>query len=300
MSVRRQILLFLTLLVLWLGGGCRGGDSQPVAAEIDEPYYRQGQQQVKQGRTQEALASFLKVIQKRGEQASAESHLEAGLIYLNHSKDPVEAYHHFRQYLAQQPNSRQAPNVRELVDTAKRDFARTLPGQPLENQAPRVDLLEQVRKLQRENEDLRAEMAALRGAVNAPILRTTRGPANPGQSGLRAVIPQAASVVLDEEESPITAAPVQPRPPVLDATTPGAGVSRSGPSSSRTIPLRPGTVPTTSARRHVVVPGDTLFGLSKKYYGASSTAKAKAIFEANRDVMKNEGDLRPGMELRIP
>jgi nucleoid-associated protein YgaU len=49
-----------------------------------------------------------------------------------------------------------------------------------------------------------------------------------------------------------------------------------------------------------VVQGDTLFGLTKKYYGAASVAKADAIYEANRDVMKNKGDLRPGMEIKIP
>jgi nucleoid-associated protein YgaU len=45
---------------------------------------------------------------------------------------------------------------------------------------------------------------------------------------------------------------------------------------------------------------DTLYALTVKYYGAGSIAKADALYEANRDVMKHKNDLRPGMELKIP
>lgn len=303
MTVLRPILLFLGLLGIWLAGGCRGGNAEPVAAEIDEPYYRQAQQQGKQGRTQEALASYLKVIEKRGEQASAESHLEAGSIYLKHSKDPVEAYHHFRQYLAQQPNSRQAPLVRELLDTAKKEFARTLPGQPLENQAQRMDFLDQIEKLQRENQDLRSEIAALRNGANAPILKSVRAPAG-GEPPTRVNTPVPVPVTTIEEDSPITPAPVQSRPSVAVAPPSLANAPRAtanAPASgARTTPARPGAPLPAGMRRHVVVQSDSLFAIARKYYGTPSVAKAKAIYEANRDVMKNEGDLRPGMELKIP
>lgn len=283
MTVRRQTTLWLALLAIGIGAGCGGRDTQPVAAEIDEPYYRQGQQLVKQGRTQEALASFLKVIEKRGEQSSAESHLEAGLIYLHHSKDPIEAYHHFRQYLAQ-PNPRQAAAVRALVDTAKLEFARTLPGQPLANQVARTDLLDQLAKAKRDNEELQAEIAALRAAT--PI-RTVRGPISNDTPQVRAVVPAPAPVIPVEEDSPITSAPAQPPPAADGQTTPG----------SRSTPVRPST---GAGRRHIVEQGDTLFRLTQKYYGAPSTAKARAIYEANRDVMKSETDLKIGMELKIP
>ncbi|HEX2852072.1 MAG TPA: LysM peptidoglycan-binding domain-containing protein [Opitutaceae bacterium] len=285
MTVRRQTAFCLALVLIAIGAGCGGRDTQPVAAEIDEPYYRQGQQFVKQGRTQEALALFLKVIEKRGEQSSAESHLEAGLIYLHHSKDPIEAYHHFRQYLAQ-PNPRQAAAVRALVDTAKLEFARTLPGQPFANPAVRTDLLEQLAKAKRDNEELVAENAALRAA--AP-LRTTRGPISNDAPQNRIVLPIPTPVIPVEEDSPVSLAPTQPLP-ANDAQT-SAG--------NRAPPARPGATP-AAGRRHVVEQGDTLFRLTQKYYGAPSTAKARAIFEANRDVMKSETDLRIGMELKIP
>lgn len=311
MTVRGQLLLFLGLLGIGFGVGCRG-ELQPVAAEIDEVDYRKGQQQLKQGRPQEALASFMKVIEKRGVQASPESHLEAGVIFLKHSKDPVEAYHYFRKYLAQQPNSAQAPHVRGLLGTALREFASTLPGQPLENQAPRMDLLDQMTKLQREIEELRAENAALRYGAGAGVQKTVRAPLNGESPAVRPSIPAPLAATPVEDESPITAAPAPsrgvtasqpqspPQPPV--PASPSTTI-RTIPPGGRAPPLRPGaaaTLSTPTGRRHVVAQKETLFGLSKKYYGAGSTAKAKAIYEANRDVMKNEGDLRPGMELRIP
>jgi nucleoid-associated protein YgaU len=307
MTVPRQLLLFLGLLGIWLLAGCRGGNSEPAAVEVDEYYFRQGQQQVKQDRPQEALASFLKVIEKRGEQSSAESHLEAGLLYLKHSKDPIEAYHHFRQYLAQQgPNSQQATRVRELIDTAKKEFARTLPGQPLENQAQRMDFLDQVEKLKRENEDLRSEIAALRNGASAPILKAARGPASGEAPSVRFNAPAPVPVTTVEEESPITPAPIQSRPPVAEVRPSGTNPGRGNPppaSGTRTTPARPGAPPPTgpsAMRRHVVAQGEGLFAIARKYYGTASAAKTKAIYEANRDVMKNEGDLRPGMELKIP
>src|SRR5258706_11927144 len=111
-------------------GAWGGGGGAPMAVERDEPLYKQGLQLKQQGRNPEALVNFLKVVEKRGEQASAESHFEAGLIYLQHIKEYVEAIHHFQAYLALQPNSAQASHVRELVKTAKREFARGLPARP--------------------------------------------------------------------------------------------------------------------------------------------------------------------------
>jgi len=78
-----------------------------LGMETNEPYYRQGDQLKRQGRYQEALAAYLKVIEKRNEDAP-ESQLEAGLIYQQYLKDPIYAIYHFRKYLELEPNSRQA------------------------------------------------------------------------------------------------------------------------------------------------------------------------------------------------
>src|SRR5688572_33001454 len=138
MTVRRTFSVVIALLAVLAGGGCGDRDGAPLPAETDEPFYVQGKQLMRQGRNPEALTSFLKVIDRRGERGAAESHLEAGTIYLKHTKDPVEAYHHFRKYLDLQPNSKEAAGVRGMVEAAKREVARTLAARPLDDQAVKM------------------------------------------------------------------------------------------------------------------------------------------------------------------
>jgi nucleoid-associated protein YgaU len=49
---------------------------------------------------------------------------------------------------------------------------------------------------------------------------------------------------------------------------------------------------------YVVVAGDTLSGLAKKYYGQASLYMK--IFEANRDILNNPDLIKIGQKLRIP
>jgi hypothetical protein len=172
MTVRRTFCLVtacLAVLGVLVLPACGDRDGAPLPAETDEPFYVQGKTLVRQGRHPEALTSFLKVIERRGERGAAESHLEAGSIYLYYTKDPVEAYHHFRRYLALQPNSKEAAGVRGKVEEAKREFARTLPARPLEDQSLRMQADDAFAKLQREVEELRAQNATCsRGNLRRP------------------------------------------------------------------------------------------------------------------------------------
>ena len=259
----------------------------PVAEEIDEPGYRLGQQLVKRGRDAEALSAFIKVIEKRGEQASAESHLEAGLIYLRHFKDPVEAIHHFQRYLALQPKAKLAPKVRGLVDTARREFARTLPAHPLESQAIGLDQLEQNRLLQREVEELKAENTALRALSPAPRTRVSRATIDAGDITLppaSATPPPAVSLTPNRPAAPVgDGFSIVSAPPKPALFTPGP-VSRSNPTSA------------TGGRKYTIARGDSLYALSKKF-----GVTVEEIAAANRDTIPNVNTpLRTGAEIRIP
>lgn len=50
--------------------------------------------------------------------------------------------------------------------------------------------------------------------------------------------------------------------------------------------------------RHIVASGDTLGKIAKHYYG--NAMKYPAIFEANRDILKNPDVIHPGQDLVIP
>jgi len=278
----RSIVLAAALLALALGPGC-GGDAASLSSEMDDSYYRDGQQMERQGRWDEALADYLKVIDRRGD-AAPESNLDAGLIYLNHIKDPIFAIYHFRKYLELEPNSKQAVYVRGLIDAAKREFARALPGQPLESQTEHMGVEEQVARLQRENDELKAENAALRAGAPVPEVHSSA-------IDIAAIpTPQPAP----ESASPISLAPV-------DQAENGsqAGTDATQDDAAPRTAAAPKAANAPGVRHHTVARGDTLFSLAQKYYGSRS--KWRDIYGANRDLLSNENTrLKIGWSLKIP
>lgn len=293
MTVRRHISAAFALCALLFGAGCSDRDSLPTLAETDEPFYVQGMTLKRQGRYPEALTAFLKVIDKRGAPRSApESHLEAGALFLNHIKDPVYAYYHFRRYLDLQPNSKQAEFVLGQVKAAQREFARTLPGRPMEDQSVRMQTDEEISKLRRENAELRAELATLRGGGAMPVSRSPRMITVPDETvSMPKPAPAPAEAVV---ETPVAPAPKRtpptPSPAIQTPTPPAAATAKPGTTAAR--PTAPG------GRTYVVAAKDTIFGISVKFYGNGK--QVDAIYQANRDVMQHKTDLRPGMVLKIP
>ena len=289
MHPRSTILGAAALLLLAGGAGC-GGDATSLASEMDDSSYRDGQQMERQGRWDEALADYLKVIDRRGDSAP-ESNLDAGLIYLNHIKDPIYAIYHFRKYLELEPNSKQAVYVRGLIDAAKREFARALPGQPLESQTEHLGVEEQVERLQRENDALKAENAALRAGAPVPILHSSAidgASITPPQSPPDDT-PAAAAL------SPISLAPSDQGDKGTTSAITDAPQDET-PAPANPPPSNPAPA---AARHHTVAKGDTLFSLALKYYGNRS--KWRDIFAANRDLLQSEkSPLKIGMELKIP
>jgi len=190
--------------------------------------------------------------------------------------------------------------VKGQIDAAKREFARTLPAAPSENQAY-SDLFDQVERLRRENDDLRAELTALRAGNPLPATRT-RGPINVDEAApVRGNSPATRRPFIDplpqtspptEEPSPITRAPETPEPDSQVAT-----VQPAPTTPTRSVPTKP--TPPSGVRKHTVTKGDTLYRLAVRYYGDRS--RWRDIFGANRDVLPSaETPLRIGMDLKIP
>ena len=220
MTVRRSLSVFAACLAVFAGASCSDRGT-PLPAETDEPYYVQGKQLIRQGRNPEALTLFLKVIDRRGERGAAESHLEAGSIYLKHTKDPVEAYHHFRKYLDLQPNSKEAAGVRGMVEAAKREFARTLPARPLDDQSVKMQADDTLDNLRRENDELRAQIATLRGTSTVPVTRAAPMISLPEEAQPRPAPPPVASVEDSRSATPV-AKTAQPAAPSTVSQTPAA------------------------------------------------------------------------------
>jgi len=282
MRFRFLTLCLCALASLLFVAGCGRYESSSFTAEIDEPNYRRGKDLLRQGRNQEALSSFLKVVEKRGDDAP-ESHLELGILYQQHIKDPIAAIYHYRKFRELKRNSPQSDLVRQRIDAATREFARTLPAQPLDNQMDKLDLLEKMDLLQRENLQLKEQLIGVRTqAVNTP--RPVSVPAE--DSG-----EQLAPLAIDPSQSPIAAAP-EPLPAINVVT------STPVPPAPEPAPVAP--TPTASGRRYVVQKGDSLFAIAKKHYGSATNARVQGILNANRSVLPSAAALQPGMTLVIP
>jgi tetratricopeptide (TPR) repeat protein len=292
MHPRSLILGAASLLALCAGAGC-GGDPSSLASEMDDSAYRDGQQMERQGRWDEALVDYLKVIDRRGDSAP-ESNLDAGLIFLNHRKDPIFAIYHFRKYLELEPNSKQAVYVRGLIDAATREFARALPGQPLESQTEQLGVEEQVARLQRENDSLKAENAALREGAPVPVMHSSAIDV-PAISAPQSAPPDDSAQPAPVAVSPISLAPGDQR----DKATSSA-ITDAPQDEQPAAPSKPSRAAASATfRHHTVARGDTLFSLALKYYGNRS--KWRDIYAANHELVPTEkSPLKIGMDLKIP
>ena len=147
----------LSILLVSLIGlvGCAPSGVE-VVSETDEKQYQLGQDFKSQGRMEEALGAFERVIDARRD--APESHLEVGYMYLRTFKDPINAIYHFNRYLRLQPQSSQATQVGQLIETAQKEFARQMVGKPYEGRLDRIDLMDLVQTLKQENEGLKREL----------------------------------------------------------------------------------------------------------------------------------------------
>ena len=134
-----------------------------VVGETDEKQYQLAKEYQKAGRTEEALSAFIRVIDARRD--APESHFEAGYIYLNSMKDPIKAIYHFDRYIQFKPQSPQATQVRQLIETAQKEFARQLPAQPYQGELDRIDLMDLVKSLKLENDSLKRELVTAQKRV---------------------------------------------------------------------------------------------------------------------------------------
>ena len=148
----------MTTVLLFVG--CDDNkDTNARTPEFDDPEFRQGHTYIKQHETRRALECFLRVIDKRN--GAAESHLEAGRMYID-LKDPLPAVYHFNEYIRLKPTSDQSKIVRQMIKTAEKLYLEQIPGRPMEPDAVgSTDQYAQLQKLRAENEKLKRDIAEL-------------------------------------------------------------------------------------------------------------------------------------------
>lgn len=254
--VMRRVLCLPILILLscafWMTA-CSPGAVE-VVSETDEKQYQRGKLYLRNGRTADALNAFMGVIDARRD--APESHLEAGYIFLREMKDPLRANYHFSRYLELKPQSDRAPQVRQLIETAQKEFARQLPAQPYEGKLDRMDLMDLMKNMRLENESLKRDLIAT-------------------QKRLR----QMEAMLGEARRMPPSTTMVQPMPGQPAVPAPVAS-------------NEPQSVP----RTYTVQAGDTLSGISMKVYGTrqrwSDIFQANRDRMASPDQLKIGRELR--------
>lgn len=259
---------FLCLVALaFFISGC----VQPPGDEImesDLASFRNGEDYLRQGRHDQALSSFLKVVETTP--IAPESHLNLGSLYLRRARDPILAIYHFKQYLKFKPASRQAPMVKELINTAKKEFARTFPANLFDAELERIDMLDVIEKKDSEILALKKELARLKAESNTLSIRLKEA-----QARAPSFSSSDAPVVIQQRR-------VQPMP---RSNLLGTNQTVNPPASEL-------------QKIYTVEPGDTVIVISRRVYGTPD--RYKEIYEANKDIMPDMNTLQVGWKLRIP
>jgi len=257
-NASRTILSALAMLAL--AAGCSRQSPLEIVSEEDDPVFRRARDLYARGMENEALENFLRLIQKRNGNA-AESHLDAGNIYLEHLRDPISAIYHFKHYEAlvrrasREDADMMVSLVKDRIKTAEKRFAMDFDAKIFQDPLERSKLLDTIERIRTENETLKRQLSLARTRLNAlsgsqPAVASAQGPS------LAVASSQAPARRVADESAP------QP------------------------------------ARAYTIESGDSLYRISRRVYGDPS--RWREILEANRDVIPDEGNLRVGTTIRIP
>ena len=248
-------------------GACSSGELS-IVNETEERQFKLAKEFQSQGRYEDALITYLGLISIRRE--SPESHLEVGYIYLNTLKDPVRAIFYFDRYLELKPESERIIQVKQLIETAKLEFLRQLPTKPFQGDVDRIDLLEIIEKLKKENDTLKLK-------YNKALLEIK---AKRGQEAMNQVSISLNEMIPNDRNS---------------SQSEGSNLtSNIASTSNATGMVDPREVP----KSYVVLAGDTLSKISEKFYGTAN--RWNDIYQANRDTLSSARSLKVGQELLIP
>ncbi len=208
-----------------------------------------------------AVSAFESAID--GTPRTAEAHFRLGLIYHDHLQDPLGAIHHFRRYLEIDPQGTFSRQARANIARAEQSLATGLSGGTLLGR-------QEATRIRSENLQLKQQLAVAKSAAGLPA---GKGKPTP---------PPSASA-----EDLLGGAGVKPAPGSADQRAATAAVKEAERQAQ------------AATRSYKVQPGDTLAGISRKFYQTSN--RANDLLDANMNALDGDATkLRAGMMLIIP
>lgn len=220
---------------------------------------------------------------------NALAHLQLAILQQDCLNDPFSAALHFKAYLKLSPDAEKVKLVNEKLAAAK---AHIMAGCVTSTnmfgtggvanavQKARDELTEKFNAEIKKTEQTKdTEIAALRAQNERNLAEISR---------LR---------ILVETMSDKGAVSTPPTKDLESATLESSGAHRTVPRTA-TLSSRQ-TVPDNDTNlTYKVKPGDTLYGIAKKFYGSES--RSDEILHANKGIIKENGELQEGAVLLIP
>lgn len=148
----------LFLIGFFLGKG--PSKKETTCLETEDPFFQKAQQCLRENRAEEAFLFLNRFIDER-QIHCPETHFQLGQLSVK--RDPILSIYHFQQYLLQAPNGVRSKLVLQLIETAKKEFSRSLPLSNRTLETPEfLQLTESFQRMREENAQLKKQLAQAR------------------------------------------------------------------------------------------------------------------------------------------
>ena len=158
--MRKHRVLLWVVAVGWLSIFLWLKNPKPTPSEIEEPLFLEAQQYLRTDRVDEAFQLLNRLVEKR-KAPCPETHFQLGQLSVK--SDPIGAIYHFQRYLSQTTDGVRSKIAMQLIETAKKEFARTLPlGNRTAETPEYIRLTEVLKQMREENTRLKEQLAQTR------------------------------------------------------------------------------------------------------------------------------------------
>lgn len=314
MTKMRTLLALAALTTLT---ACDSADRADLRAEQEDRHYKSAMEDYRAGRLDVAIAGFERAV--RSDPANASARFQLGCLLQDARKDHVGAYCCYREYLLQQPGSDKAKLAQDRLAICEREAAKELAARHgLNESAAAAAELEAMRGRLRSAEariaaaekNLGESLARFRAlsAERDRLLAVIKGGEVEEQSAASRPSVKEARELLEEEDEEAAAAPssAELRQLVGEAAAEQSAGSELLPRHAVVTAHRqerPGKKPEAKAvperpKTYLVKEGDTLYGVSKRFYG--SISMWKRIRDANKALISMDNRLHVGDTIVLP
>lgn len=253
----KQIIKFLCfIIIVTLCVACDYGDER----NSSHPILRKADLLREKGEYQEAVNYYKKYLQNHAK--SAYTHLKLAVIYDENLKEPISAIYHYREFLALCKNQREKEEVKLWLDLCEKNL-NTKPNEIPLFELPKVQEKQMDKKSEPQNEKI----------VSQPEVKQLEK-AKPQTTELT----ENKVKISQEKENNTKEEVKQP----LD--------------NEKLPPLQLDDAKDEFPKEYIVQKGDTLSGISKKFY--KTVKHYKKIMQANN--MVNANQLKIGKKIIIP